>query len=78
MSPDFSPVVIATLTRGHFGTIDCKRSGCSHCDVTRYFVDYCVETLSLHFGVLVFLEPELTDFGREGRACSQLTLVPAT
>ena len=34
----------------------------SICEVTHWFVDCHFEALSLHFGRLIFLEPEVTTF----------------
>jgi len=45
-----------------------KISGCTHRDVTHWFVDYGFKALSLAFWLSpsCFLEPQVTIFGREG------------
>ena len=57
-----------SLYKLNLGHIDCINNGCSIHDVTHWFEDCGFEALSLHLGRrrLVFLEPEVTIFGREG------------
>ena len=56
--------------------IDYINNKSSICDVNSWFVDCRFEASSLGFGRrhLVFLEPEVTIFGREAKAASGLTM----